>query len=95
MDILLDNIKIIKSQVNQDICDDDIIKLIVKHDDDIVNVILDANGELDSLPKLPPKKKLNKVETKIAELRDIVDKKDQLMDKLLSESRKKTDVSNV
>lgn len=90
MENLSDNIKILKSQANCTLDDDMAISLLAKFDNDVVSAILEADGELSNIPKVTTKKKLNPVQAKIAELRDIVDRKDQLMDKLLSDSREKT-----
>jgi hypothetical protein len=64
----------------------DVIVLYNKWNGDVVNAILDFRGETELLKK-PPEEKLGPVETKIKQLREIVDKKDLIFQQKIDKNK--------
>ncbi len=64
--------------------EDEAKQLLMKYDNDVVNAILSLEGG-SKLKQKPIS--LSKEQTAIKELRDIVDKKDELMDKIINKNK--------
>ena len=62
-----------------------VTELYNKWDGNVVNAILDFRGETELLQK-KPEKPLGPVETKIKQLREIVDKKDTILQQKLNKN---------